>query len=94
MILSFKDEEARKIFERQESTKLPADIHKKAYRKLALLHSAKEVKDLQSLPGNQLEKLKGDRAGQYSIRINDRWRVCFDWHERDAVNVEIVHYHG
>ena len=94
VIFSFKDEEARKIFERQGSTKLPADIQKTAYRKLAILHSAKELKDLQSFPGNRLEKLKGDRAAQYSIRINDRWRICFDWHERDVVNVEIVDYHG
>jgi len=94
VILSFKDEETRKVFERQGSTKLPADIQKTAYRKLAILHSARELKDLQSLPGNRLEKLKGNRAGKHSIRINDRWRVCFEWHARDAFNVEIVDYHG
>ena len=94
MIRSFKDDETRKVFERRWSSKFPGDIQKTAYRKLAMLHSAQELLDLQSLPGNRLEKLKGDRAGQYSIRINDRWRVCFEWRDLDAINVEIVDYHG
>jgi proteic killer suppression protein len=65
-----------------------------AYRKLAMLHSANALVNLQAPPGNRLEKLRGDRAGQYSIRINDRWRICFDWRDEDAHNVEIVYYHS
>lgn len=94
MIRSFKDNETRKIFNRERSTKLPADIQGIAYRKLAMLHSANALVNLQSPPGNRLEKLRGDRAGQYSIRINDRWRICFDWRDTDADNVEIVDYHS
>ncbi len=65
-----------------------------AYRKLAMLHSSNALVNLQSPPGNRLEKLRGDRTGQYSIRINDRWRICFDWRDEDAHNVEIVDYHS
>ena len=94
MIRSFKDDETRKIFNRQWSTRLPKDMQNTAYRKLAMLHSANALVNLQSPPGNRLEKLRGDRAGQYSIRINDRWRICFDWRDEDAYNVEIVDYHS
>jgi proteic killer suppression protein len=94
VILSFKDDEAQKIFSRQWSAKLPRDMQGAAYRKLALLHSANALLDLQSPPGNRLEKLRGDRVGQYSIRINERWRICFEWQGKDAINVEIVDYHG
>ena len=65
-----------------------------AYRKLAMLHSSNALVNLQSPPGNRLEKLRGDRTGQYSIRINDRCRICFDWRDEDAHNVEIVDYHS
>ena len=64
-----------------------------AYRKLTMLHAANVLINLQSPPGNRLEKLAGERKGQYSIRINDRWRICFEWREKDAYNVEIVDYH-
>ncbi len=64
-----------------------------AYRKLAYLHSAKDLKDLLAPPSNRLEKLSGDRAGQYSIRINAQWRICFEWRDGDAYEVEIVDYH-
>ena len=94
MIVSFKDEEARRIFRREWSTKLPREMQAAAYRKLAMLHAANALINLQSPPGNRLEKLHGDRAGQYSIRINDRWRICFDWRDEDAHNVEIVDYHS
>jgi proteic killer suppression protein len=94
VIISFKDEETRKIFDREWSTKLPRDIQSVAYRKLAMLHSANSLINLQPPPGNRLEKLHGERVGQYSIRINDRWRVCFEWRETDAYNVEIVDYHS
>jgi proteic killer suppression protein len=94
MVISFRDEETRKIFERQWSTRLPRDIQSVAYRKLAMLHAANSLIDLQSPPGNRLEKLRGDRVNQYSIRINDRWRICFEWRDLDAYNVEIVDYHS
>jgi proteic killer suppression protein len=94
MIRSFKSEETRKIFTRQWSSKLPQDIQAIAYRKLAMLHAANALINLQSPPGNRLEKLLGDRAGQYSIRINDQWRICFEWLNNDAYSVEIVDYHS
>jgi len=93
VIHSFKDDETRKIFERQWSARLPKDMQNTAYRKLAMLHSANDLVNLQSPPGNRLEKLRGNRAGQYSIRINDCWRICFEWHDDEAHNVEIVDYH-
>jgi proteic killer suppression protein len=94
MIISFKDEETLKIFNRQWSSILPRDIQTVAYRKLAMLHAANALINLKSPPGNRLEKLAGDRTGQYSIRINDRWRICFEWEGKDAINVEIVDYHS
>ena len=76
------------------STKLPIVIQRTARRKLLYLDDAEDVQDLLAPPGNRLEKLKGDRAGQYSIRINDQWRICFEWTVNQASNVEIVDYHG
>lgn len=64
-----------------------------AYRKLTMIHAAENIQDLRSPPGNRLEKLKGDRAGQYSIRVNDQWRICFVWHKKNAYGVEIDDYH-
>ena len=93
MIGSFADEETRKIHAGAPSKKLPRDIQRVARRKLIYLDDAEDLRDLLAPPGNQLEKLKGDRKGQYSIRINDRWRVCFDWVDNRAENVEIVDYH-
>lgn len=93
MIQSFKDKEAEKIFRRERSLRLPADLLRPALRKLRMLHRAVSLEDLRVPPANHLEKLKGDRAGQYSIRINDQWRVCFRWQENDAIDVEIVDYH-
>ena len=72
---------------------LPADLHGKARIKLARLHAAESLEDLASLPGNRLEKLKGDRAGLYSIRLNDQYRICFRWSAAGADDVEIVDYH-
>ena len=91
MIQSFKDPEAEKIFNGKRSRKYGA-ISKAAYRKLALLHSAAVLADLKS-PGLSLEALKGDRTGQHSIRVNDRYRVCFVWADGKASNVEISGYH-
>ena len=93
MIKSFKDKEAEKIFNRQVSRKLPRDIQQVALRKLRMINRAIRLNDLRVPPKNRLEKLKGNRSGQYSIRINDQWRICFIWEEPDAYNVEIVDYH-
>lgn len=94
MIESFASDETKKIFLGNTSTKLPKDIQRTARRKLLYLDDADDLQDLLAPPGNRLEKLKGDRAGQYSIRINDQWRICFDWAGNKAQNVEIVDYHG
>ena len=75
------------------SRKLPTTIQRVALRKLLLLHSAEYLHDLRTPPANRLEALKGSRAGQHSIRINDQWRICFLWKEGDARAVEIVDYH-
>ena len=93
MIKSFTDRETQQIFARQRSHRLPPDIQQVALRKLRMLNNAHALRDLQMPPANRLEKLAGDRAGQYSIRINDRWRVCFAWQDGDAYDVEIVDYH-
>lgn len=93
MIKSFKSKETEKVFHRDFSRKLPQDIQKTAYRRLAFLHSTRELKDLLLPPSNRLEKLHGDREGQHSIRINDQWRICFIWQDGDAYEVEIVDYH-
>jgi proteic killer suppression protein len=94
MIESFASEETEKIFRGQLSRKLPKDMQRIARRKLLYLDDAEDLQDLLAPPGNRLEQLKGDRAGQYSIRINDQWRICFDWIGNRARNVEIVDYHG
>ena len=93
MIKSCKGKETEKIFTRQRSRKLPQEIQQVAYRKLRMLNNAADLNDLRIPPANRLEKLSGDREGQYSIRINDQWRICFDWSDGDAFNVEIVDYH-
>ena len=93
MISSFASEETEKIFFGIISNKLPKDIQRTARRKLIYLDAAYDLEDLLVPPGNRLEKLKGKRAGQYSIRINNQWRICFDWKANKAMNVEIVDYH-
>jgi proteic killer suppression protein len=93
MIKSFKSKETARIFERMRSTQLPQDTQQVSYRKLRMLNNAVTLEDLRVPPANRLEKLSGDRAGQYSIRINDQWRICFEWIDGDAYNVEIVDYH-
>jgi proteic killer suppression protein len=94
VIESFASEETRKIFLGNISAKLPKDIQRTARRKLLYLDDAEDLRDLLAPPGNRLEKLKGGRVGQYSIRINDQWRICFRWDAGKARNVEIVDYHG
>lgn len=94
MIASFASIETERIFHGRISNKLPKDIQRTARRKLIYLDDAEDLQDLLAPPGNRLEKLKGDRAGQYSIRINDQWRICFKWSGNKASDVEIVDYHG
>lgn len=93
MIESFASEETEKIFLGETSKKLPKDIQRTARRKLLYLDDAVDLNDLLAPPGNRLEKLKGSRAGQYSIRINNQWRICFKWMGNQAKDVEIVDYH-
>ncbi len=82
-----------KIFNGQRSPHLDQAMHPIAYRKLRMLHNSRTINDLRVPPSNHLEKLKGDREGHYSIRINDQYRICFIWRDGDAYNVEIVDYH-
>ena len=93
MINSFKDKQVEKIFKRKFSKKLPENIQRIAYRKLLMIHAAINLEDLRTPPSNHLEKLIGDRKGQYSIKINNQWRICFEWKNNNAENVEIVDYH-
>jgi proteic killer suppression protein len=92
MIKSFACEETERLFRRESSRRLPPEIQRKARFKLEILDAAEALQDLRIPPANRLEKLVGDRQGQYSIRINDRWRICFEWRGREAYNVEIVDY--
>jgi toxin HigB-1 len=93
VIQNFKDKETQKIFERHRSRKLPSDIQQVALRKLRMLNRAETLQDLRVPPANRLERLVGDREGQYSIRVNDQWRICFEWQDGEALDVEIVDYH-
>ena len=93
MIRTFRDKETEKVFRREPSRRLPAALLRQTQRKLAILDGAETLQDLRVPPGNRLEKLRGDREGQYSIRINDQWRICFNWSEGGADNVEIADYH-
>lgn len=93
MIVSFADPEAERLFQGNSSRRLPPDIQRRAHRKLLMLHAATGLIDLTTPPSNRLEALKGDRAGQHSIRINDQWRICFRWRANSAHGVEIVDYH-
>jgi toxin HigB-1 len=92
VIKSFRSPEAERLFHRQASRKFRA-IERYALRKLDLLDAANSLQVLVTLPGNRLERLRGDREGQYSIRINDRWRICFEWKAGHAYQVEITDYH-
>ncbi len=92
MIRSFRDKRTEALFNDQDVARF-RQFERIARRKLAVLHRARLLSDLRVPPGNRVEALKGDRAGQYSIRINNRWRVCFRWADGDAHDVEIVDYH-
>ncbi len=93
MIRSFKDRETERMWLGQASKAFPLDIQNRALRKLRQLDASRTLADLRHPPGNRLEALKGARVGQWSIRINDQWRICFRWTDGDAVDVEIVDYH-
>ena len=93
MIKTFAEKETEKLFQRQKSRSLPAVIQRKARMKLEILDAAEKLDDLKVPPGNQLEKLSGDRNGQHSIRINQQWRICFRWKNGDCYDVEIADYH-
>ena len=94
MIKSFADDDTERLFLGQRSKRLPKDIWRRGVRKLLLIHAAEDIQELHVPPGNRPEKLKGDRTGQWSIRINDQWRVCFVWRDGDAYEVEITDYHS
>lgn len=93
MIKSFRDKDTKRLFERQQVRKVGTEVRRVALRKLRILDAAMSLADLRVPPGNRLERLRGDRAGQHSIRINDQWRICFRWRGGDAYDVEIVDYH-
>jgi toxin HigB-1 len=93
VIKTFNNDETQKIYHRQRSRKLPSDIQQVALRKLRMINNSVTINDLRVPPANRLEKLSGNRAGQWSIRINDQWRVCFRWEGSDAYDVEIADYH-
>ena len=93
MIRNFRDPETERVFQRRGSRRLPQDLQRVALRRLVMLDAAETLADLRVPPGNRLEKLAGDRTGRHSIRINERWRICFVWREGDAHEVEIVDYH-
>ena len=93
MIKGFRDRDAERLFDRRPTRRFGADVQKVALRKLRMLDAAARLDDLRVPPGNRLERLKGDRSGQHSIRISDQWRIYFRWHGGDAHDVEIVDYH-
>ena len=93
MIRGFRGTETVLVWEGRRSRKLPPDIQSVALRKLMMLHRARVLQDLRVPPANRLESLKGKRHGQWSIRINRQWRICFRWNDGDASDVEIVDYH-
>lgn len=93
MIENFADPETSLVWSGMRSRKLPSDIQAIALRKMRMLNQARKIQDLRIPPGNRLEALKGSRKGQFSIRINDQWRVCFSWNDGAARDVEITDYH-
>jgi proteic killer suppression protein len=93
VIKSFRDRDAERLFDRRPTRRFGAEVQKVGLRKLRMLDAAAMLEDLRVPPGNRLERLHGDRSGQHSIRINERWRICFRWRDGDAYDVEIVDYH-
>ena len=93
MIASFRDKETERLWQSGRSRRLPADLQRRAFKKLAILNAAVALDNLKVPPGNQLEALRGDRAGRHSIRVNDQYRICFVWRDGNAAEVEIIDYH-
>ena len=93
MIRSFRDKDTEAIWQRRYIKRLSPELSRLAYNKLVLINAAESINDLRVPPGNRLEKLSGVRAGQYSVRVNDQWRICFTWSTASAGNVELVDYH-
>lgn len=93
MIKSFRDAETERFWKEERSRRIPANLRKAALKKLQMLNAVGALSDLAVPPGNRLERLRGAREGQHSIRINDQYRVCFRWHEGSAYEVEITDYH-
>lgn len=93
MIKSFADPDTERLFRRERVRRFPAELLRPMLRKLVAVDAAERLDDLRVPPGNRLEKLRGDRAGQHSVRVNDQWRICFRWRDGDAYEVEIVDYH-
>ena len=93
MIESFRSRDTERVFRRERTRRFSGALARSALKKLILLDAAASLQDLRSPPGNMLERLAGVRRGQYSIRINEQWRICFDWKAGRAANVEIVDYH-
>jgi proteic killer suppression protein len=93
VIKTFASRETAELFAGRSSRRLPGDVQRRALQKLVAIHAAESLAELGKIPGNRLERLKGSRSPQNSIRINDQWRICFIWREQDAYEVEIVDYH-
>jgi len=93
MIISFKDKEAEMIWNGEISLKLPFEIQHTARRKLRMINNSQNINDLRIPPGNRLEKLQGDLKNKYSIRINDKWRIVFNWENNNSLEIEIIDYH-
>jgi toxin HigB-1 len=93
MIVSFRDKETEELWQSGRSRSLPADLQLRAFKKLAILNAAVMLDNLKVPPGNHLEALRGTRAGQHSIRVNDQYRLCFVWRGGNAFEVQIVDYH-
>jgi toxin HigB-1 len=93
VLRSFADKDTERVWRRERSRRLDATVQRAALRKLLILDAAETLGDLRISPGNRLERLAGDRAGQYSIRVNDQWRICFRWSAAGADDVEIVDHH-
>jgi len=93
VIRGFASRETADLFGGRSSRRIATDVQRRALNKLLSIHAAGSLDELRHIPGNRLEKLRGDRSGQYSIRVNDQWRICFTWRDGDAYDVEIVDYH-
>jgi len=93
VIHTFADRDTERLFTRERVRRYPADLQRTMLRKLVAVDAAEQLDDLRVPPGNRLEKLRGNRAGQHSIRVNEQWRICFRWKDGNAYEVEIVDYH-